>query len=178
MFGGLFDVETQRLRQRLGLLYEREGCRFKRTDQIVNNSTTLVNVTDLGFSLKPREVLSFKYVIFYNSNTGSDIKCTISAPTGAFLLYSPTGGTSIGPGETSVSNTAANVANTVIFVFGGLGANGYTAASNTANARVAEITGVVRNGGFSGNLNLQFAQQVATLSNTAILAHSYVQTTF
>jgi hypothetical protein len=138
----------------------------KDSTQIVNNSITLVNDTDLKLLLGNKERSYFKAVIYYRGSSTADIQFAFIAPSGASILYAPSGSLRIGAGDVSqIFNVTFN--NTSI---------GYGCATGN-NTRMAVIEGEVRTTGTAGDLTMQWAQISAEVSNTEVLGSSYLEIT-
>ena len=126
------------------------GTIHKTADQTVNNSTTLVNDTDLVVPLLANRKYYWFMRVRFQSNSTPDIKFTWTVPSGATggrrrELTAATevsyGTTSNWPGSTGVNRQGY--------------AGGYVEVSTTA-----------------GNLQFQWAQNTADASNTAVLKGS------
>lgn len=172
-FGGKFDVETQRQRFRISQIFDREGCFWKDSDQTLVNSTTLTNVSDLSYPVRPFEKINFKYIIWYCANVTANIRFAVTAPASANIYYAPTGSIQYSTTGTFVQVQTAN-ASACTINFAGLGAN-YVPASPKANSLLAEIVGSIEVGSTGGFLNLQFSQISSVASaNAAILKNSHL----
>jgi hypothetical protein len=128
----------------------------KTADQTVNNSTVLVNDSELFWTPPVSTTYQLRLVLYYNSGTVPDIKAGWSLPAGATLtwgaLYVNTAG-----GLTVIGNLGAGTLS-----IGGLGAE--------ANA---EFHGILTMGSTAGNVQLQWAQDTANASNTIVRANSH-----
>lgn len=135
----------------------------KGASQSVNNSTALVNVTDL---VVPLPVANTRYLIdawiYYSSGTTADIKFTFTGPAGMNCWFS-------GPGlATSAAASSGDVEMGIVFApatiaFGGTGAD--------VSCR---ITGTVETLAATGNLQLQFAQNALQVVNTTVAFPSWL----
>jgi hypothetical protein len=123
----------------------------KASDETVNNSADLQNDNDLLFPVGTNETWAFNIFLIHNSGTTPDIKFAMSVPSGA-SSFSSCHGVNVG-GTTYVAAMPATLA--------GTGSN-----------HPGEIHGVVRTGGTSGNVILQWAQNIANSSDTKIIANS------
>lgn len=139
---------------------------YKSADETVTNSAALQNDDQLLFAIPASEAWAFKFVIFYNGGTTTDFKIGITVPTGATrLIWSsigpPTGQTvlatinEMGPVTTSGGNVS----------FGGMG---------VGVPVMVTIDGTILNGTTAGNVQLQWAQDVAAATNTVVQAGSYL----
>lgn len=174
VFGGQYNVETQKQRSRLNQIYDREGCFWKNSDQTIINNTTLQNITELSsYPLKPFEKISFKYVIWYCANISSNIRFAVTTPASSNVYYAPTGSIQYSTTGTFVQVQSANLSACTIN-FAGLGAN-YVPTFPRANSLLAEIVGSVEVGSTGGFLNIQFSQVSSMASaNAAILKNSHL----
>lgn len=120
----------------------------KSSDQIVNNSTTLVNATELSAVVLANKRYSVVGWMLYNAPTAA-IKFGWTGPTGAILTWkvAPTAGTVV-----SISGTDSSGA----------------AAAN----RGVMIVGTLVVGSTGGTLQLQFAQNALAAEDTKLMAHS------
>ena len=127
----------------------------KSADQIVNNSTTLVNDTHLFFAVGANEVWWFSIFLRTKSGTTPDFKWAFTAPDGATI----TSGACCGVGGSPVNELSGLTG----FNFGGTGAN---AVKDWWN--IAIIAGT------AGNIQFQWAQNTADASDTKVLANSCI----
>jgi hypothetical protein len=125
----------------------------KQTDQVVSNSTTLVNDNSLKFPLQENNSYYFESLIEFTAGTTSDIKVAFTVPSGAILRWGPVNAIKIDPAGTIVAQGQQTVSgNSVSF--------GYE--SGGARQQIL-IKGYVECGtGESGMLQLQYAQDTAT----------------
>jgi hypothetical protein len=173
VFGGKYNVETQRQRDRLSQIFNREGCFWKDSDQTLINSTTLTNVSDLSYTVRPFEKINFKYVIWYCANVTANIRFAVTTPASCNVYYVPTGSIQYSTTGTFVQVQTAN-ATACTINFAGLGAN-YVPLQPRANSLLAEIVGSVEVGATGGFLNLQFSQISSVAgANAAILRNSHL----
>ena len=126
---------------------------YKTADQIVNNSTTLVNDTHLLIAIGASEVWWFDLYIYYNSAAvAADIKVTFTVPTGA-------------TGEGIVWSRSNNVQP--------FNAGTASAIANTSGlAELLRISGLCRNSTNAGNITFQWAQNAAQAVNTTVYKNS------
>ena len=127
----------------------------KSADQIVNNSTTLVNDTHLFFAVGANEVWWFSIFLRTKSGTTPDFKWAFTAPDGATI----TSGACCGVGGSPVNELSGLTG----FNFSGTGAN---AVKDWWN--IAIIAGT------AGNIQFQWAQNTANASDTKVLANSCI----
>jgi len=133
----------------------------KTSDETVNNSTTLQNDDELSFSIAANEVILLELVVFYNSSTGADINMVLTGPSGVsgtMLRHDLT------PSATANTDDRMQARDPFSsFNSGGVGSN---------VGMEAKI--VITNGGTAGTIQLQWAQDVAEVSDTKVLANSYM----
>lgn len=132
----------------------------KASDQTVNNSTTLVDDNDLTVSIAANETVVIVGHIIFESNSTADFKHQFTGPSGSDGSFGIGG-----PRE---------------LTGGGLGGTGFYAlnasipTSGHGGPASQSVFGVVRNGGTSGNITLQWAQNTADASDTKVLADSFL----
>jgi hypothetical protein len=130
-------------------------------NQDVIASTTLVNATNLGFSVAANEVWQATWYLIYNGTTGGDLKIGWTFPTGGTLdtavVWSGTGGTLARDGAHDTTSPSA------------------TLALMGTGAIVGPLAVFVTyaNGANAGTLQLQFAQFAAS-GTTTMVANSCV----
>lgn len=170
---GRFSVAAQRQKNRISQIFDREGCFWKNSDQVIINTTTLTDVTDLSYPVRPFEKINFKYVIWYCANVTANVRFAVTTPASCNVYYAPTGSIQYSTTGTFVQVQTAN-ASACTINFAGLGAN-YVPASPKANSLLAEIVGSIEVGSTGGFLNLQFSQISSVgAANAAILKNSHV----
>lgn len=130
----------------------------KTADETVNNSSTLQNDDHLLLALASSEVWKFEFWLMYTSGSTPDFKAAITVPASATLVWETLGATD----TSSVVYGAATIT-----------ASGTSRdfASSTGT-RFLKITGIVANSTNAGNLQLQWAQNTATVSDTIVLTNS------
>jgi hypothetical protein len=128
--------------------------------QSVNNTTTLVDVTQLGVYLLRNENVFFEAVIRHVGNSTADIKIAFTAPAGATIRWDNTQSIYLASGDTiTFSNSEITEGATRPF--------GATTGTRTINIRGWVVMGFT-----DGPLQMQFAQNTATAINTSVLAGS------
>lgn len=137
----------------------------KSADQIVNNSTTLVNDTHLSFSVLANDVWFFQAWLVIDSGTTPDIKFGWTLPASATMRWGYLGADPAAslPAWQGVGGTAPTLATTGTVVQAGSGAG---TAIGTAFAAIAAIAGT------AGTVQLQWAQNTLNASDTKVLANS------
>jgi len=124
----------------------------KSADETVNNSTTLQNDNDLKQALGTNETWAFLLFIRSISNATADINFTMTGPGSSTLAFMRIGvDTALAP-EVEVTGGG--------FMGGG-----------SANTHMM-IQGIIRTAGTSGDLQFQWAQAVANVSDTKVLQYS------
>jgi hypothetical protein len=141
---------------------------YASAEQIVNNSTVLVNSTFLTLPLPvANTAYGISVLLRYASTAVADFKFTFAIPAGSSLTFGgpfldpATGGGTSGLsyyGETFPPGTAA---------IGGAGAG---------TGLIAKVEASILLAGTTGNVTLQFAQNVAEVSNTRLLNASFMTT--
>lgn len=139
------------------LITEVRGVYARKTaDETVNNSTTLQNDDHLLVSVAANAVYDFKLILHYNSGTTPDLKVGWSVPSGTTMVW----GGYIADTTGAVTSVAA-LTQTSVQAIGGSGSNIYQFFS-----------GVVVTSTTAGTLQLQWAQNTLTASDSKILAGS------
>lgn len=135
---------------------------FKANNQTVNNSTVLVNDTELVLPLPAASSrYGFQFNLRYSTNTTADIALSFSGPAGATITF---GGAGPDTSAANVFNAASNYSDTIApasLFFGG-GATGNIS-----------VQGSVETAAATGSLTLRFAQAIANASNTTIASFSW-----
>jgi hypothetical protein len=135
----------------------------KTTNQIVNDSATLVNDSELKINLVSSETVYFEATIRYNSDPAADIKIAFVGPTGTTIRWDNFGSMYVGSGD-AVAVSNAEVTEGGIRVFGA-----------AAGVRTINISGYAQVGSTSGDLQMQFAQNLATVANTTVFFNSVLK---
>jgi len=128
------------------------GRKVKTVDQIVSNSVVVVDDDELFVPLLANKRYGFLVFIYCEVTSASDIREAFSAPAGAVGTW----------GETLLSNQlmiALSTENT---------------QGTSTGPRSQYLSGQVLNGGTPGNLNLQWAQNVAEVFDTTVRAGSFM----
>jgi hypothetical protein len=129
----------------------------KTADETVNNSATLQNDDELFVPLLASAVYVYDLHLIYNSGTTPDLKLGWSVPSGTTMLWEccacyDTTGTLVSTGNFTASTVAG---------FGGTGSDAH-----------AYLSGQIVTSTTAGNVQLQWAQNSATGSNTIMRAGS------
>lgn len=138
----------------------------KTSTQSVNNSTTLVNDTQLVTpSLLPNSVWLVEGVIFYDASTAGDFKLAWTAPSGATLTWSGMGG---GTGASSAPVNMGDQQRTLASAasYGGVGVGTIVDVI---------VRGVLTISSTAGPLQMQFAQNTADATNCTVDVGSFLR---
>jgi hypothetical protein len=136
---------------------------LRTTNQIVNNSTTLVDDNQLQLELANNETVYFEAIIRYNGDPAADIKIAFVGPTGTTIRWDNFGSMYIALNDAiAISNT--EVTEGGVRVFGA-----------AAGVRTISIRGYAQVGSTSGPLKMQFAQNVADASDTTVQFNSVLK---
>lgn len=138
----------------------------KTADQIVNDSTALVNDTALSLPVESLAVYQVEAYLLYNSTTTADLSIKWAVPTATAFAWTPNSPSAGTPSATGDVNRIGLLAASQITVGGG-----------GAPDMVALPTGTLTVGATSGNLTLQFAQATAEVSDTILRAGSWIKLT-
>jgi len=126
----------------------------KTADEIVSNSTTLQNDDALLFAVAANEVWEFTILSRYTATAVADFKFGLTIPAGAAF-------SALVAGYSATFTNIINTANPSAYMGGGTN-------------YLARIRGVVVNGATAGNLQFQWAQNTAEVSDTTVLANSCI----
>lgn len=131
---------------------------YKTVDETpVNNSTTLVDDSELHLYMPPNDRLAFKFLVEYSGNTTADIKMQVAGPSGCTIKFndSPTS-VKVGSASTAI---VSGEPGTAVMVYG-----------CEATHKTALIEGICTSASSGGWLKLRWAQAVATVGDTFIHA--------
>jgi hypothetical protein len=131
-------------------------------DQTVNNSATLT-ASGLALSVEANSKYRIEGFVAYNSSQTADMIIGWTYPTGATIRWTPD--------SLFISSTSA--AGQVYRTFATESDTGILGGPGAANGE-ALVTGMVTTGSTAGTLTLMFAQNVAEVSNTVLLAKSSI----
>jgi hypothetical protein len=130
-------------------------------NQIVNNSSTLVDVPQLKLNVDAYERVLFRVNLFYNTATGADFKYQVAVPGSPTLYRQLTEG--MAPDDTAF-DLAVATSSAAVSILGAANTNGFL-----------RVTGVLVNGANAGTLQFKFAQDAATASDTTVYAGSFLE---
>jgi hypothetical protein len=134
---------------------------IKPTSQNVISSTTFVNDSDLVLPVAASASYIFDCWLDFTSVSGADLKVTWAVPSGSSLLYQALHNEG---GATGLNNSQLIYADT----------NTLFCAGNGATQVAAGLHGSLVTAGTPGNLQLRWAQNTSTASNTTIRLQSYL----
>jgi hypothetical protein len=135
----------------------------KTSNQVVNNSTTLVDDTQLQIQVSANTTVYFEANVRYSGDATADIKIAFVGPTGATIRWDNTNSTYINTADT-VTISSSEVTESTTRSFG-----------SAAGARNLNIRGYITTSSTAGALQMQFAQNSAVAANTSVLAQSVLK---
>lgn len=130
-------------------------------NQVVTNSTTLVDIPQLTLNVDAYERVLFRFNVFFNTAAAADFKYQVAIPGSPTLYRQLTEG--VAPDDTA-ADLAIATSSAAVSLVGAANANGYV-----------RIFGVLQNGANAGQLKLQFAQNSADASDTTVYAGSFME---
>ena len=132
----------------------------KTTDQTISNVATLQNDTELKWYLAANSNIYFQCVIEHSAGTTApDLSVAFTIPSGT-LRWGPSNGIKIDAAEAIVVQAQTIVSGTAV-TFGAINSR-----------RQIVIEGAVENGATAGYLQLQWAQAVATVTNSTVFGNA------
>lgn len=133
----------------------------KTSDETVNNSTTLQDDNHLLTALAANEIIVFQCFIIQISDATADFKLAFTVPSGAVIQW-------------SLANAAVTTTNTFAApeVITSSGTSQAIQGRTSDNGQL--VSGMVRNSSTSGNLQLQWAQNTATVVDTIVSIDSHL----
>ncbi len=115
----------------------------------------------MSFKIEKYAGAYFEATIRYVSSSVADLKLAVTGPAGSTLVWSLVGG---------LWNTGG------VFVTDGESASGSAKSiQGVGGTRVVHLTGYIDNGSTEGNVDIQFAQDTAEVSNTIIQKNSFLK---
>lgn len=129
---------------------------LKALDQTVNNTATLANDNALSVAVVASAIYKFETHIRYSTNTTANLKLVFTFPAGLTMKYDL-----IGKGNGT----------TVLDIFP---SDQTTLQGVSGNGTVCRMAGTITVAGTAGTLQLQWAQNVANVSNTVVQAGSHL----
>lgn len=140
--------------------------RFRTADAAaINNSAVLVSDAVLVAALPTAGRFQFELVLFYDSSTTADLKVAFTIPAAAVIRWGGVGPSTTVSGGVGTAQFSVAIGSGTTITYGGSGVG-------TANTVALIAKGNVLMGGTAGNLQLQYAQQVADPTDTVVRAHS------
>jgi hypothetical protein len=121
-------------------------------DQAVNNSTAFANATELAVALDANADYGFMVMLIYDASTVADIKTTIATLTNATGIW----------------------ASSTFYTTFALGAAYNIDGGGVGTKRIDTLKGTMKVGATAGNLQVQFAQQTAEVSDTTLSIGSHL----
>ena len=121
----------------------------KAADETINNLTSAQDDDDLKLIVAASEVWAFDFTLRVNSSAGADIYVSFGVPSGATAYWR---------GEGGASETELTTGNSAI----------QTSGAN----QIIRISGVIIVGATAGTLTLRWAQNLAEVSDTKVMAGS------
>ena len=138
----------------------------KTANQVVNNSTTLVNDLHLVAALPAINTYYHVAIIArYTSSTTADIKFSLTLPAGATGFIGGPGLTTAAAGQTADADFEA-VTIPAVRPYGGAGGATFT---------LVTLNATILTGANAGNCQLQWAQNALDATNTTIFAQSLMK---
>jgi hypothetical protein len=131
------------------------------SDQIVNASTTLVDIPQLDLNVDANERVLLRYTIFYKTVAAADIKYQIDIPASPTQFRQFTEG--FAPDDTAFDLALASAEGEVSIL----------GASNTEG--FLRVTALLENGANAGTVSFQFAQAASNASDTTVYAGSFLE---
>jgi len=124
---------------------------LKTADETVNNSSTLQDDNELFLAIGANEIWLFWLFFWGNSGTTPDFKIGWAIPSGASGVFD------------SIVTAVASTSLTATLIISGFAAS-----------YLYRFYGEIKNGATAGNLQFQWAQNTATVSDTKVLANSCI----
>lgn len=137
----------------------------KSADETISNSATAQNDDHLFGAVEAGAIYEVDLFLLYNSTTTADLKVGFTAPTGSTLVWHALGNQ---VGGSSSSSASIRIDAGALFDTRALGGTG---AANL----VAHLTGLLIVGATAGTFRFQWAQQTAEVSDTKVLANSFLK---
>lgn len=150
-------------------ILNRDGIVTKPSDQIVNNSNTLVNDSALLFPIEANEVWFVDaWLLILGSSANADWLMAFTGPAGCTATVGFDGlGNDVNGGY--VQRSTANSSN------GGLALGGSVSFAGGTVATWAHLIGRFVNSSTAGNVTFQWAQNTATAENNTVKAGSFLR---
>ena len=134
----------------------------KTADETVNNSVALQDDDHLSFAIGANETWVGQVVIFYLGNATADLKTALTIPAGASIM---------------VTSISARTSDEVV-VAGGkatpVSGSDFAIGASATLHFAALLHFSIANAGTAGTVQLQWAQNVATVADTTVKAGSHI----
>ena len=134
---------------------------IKSADQTINNSTVLVDDTDLQFPVIANTKYFFSMIIFYTTAPLADFKYRITGPTGASFVAIRREANSPGASSSTAQGVDGAFHTSDILVLG---------AGSLTEPGAIMIDGVAHIGATAGDIKFTWAQNTAIPLNTTVKA--------
>lgn len=135
----------------------RTVAKRKSGNQVVNNSTTLVDATGLSFPIGANETWVASFTLPMTFAAAGQAKVAVTAPSGA-----------TGSVDAELVSSGLVPIRGITATFGtGIGLDSTTGVAGVVIVRVTVV-----NGATAGNVQLQFAQNAASLTDTTLLTNA------
>lgn len=148
---------------------------YVQSDITVISSTTYVDATGLVIALEANAIYALDGWIYYQSAVAADIKFNFTFPASAVVIAGfygpPTTGTPFAAATERINYTDMGT----FASSGGDYAHGADAAFPTTVWASVRPMGQVTTGATAGNLQVRFAQNASTASNTVVKAKSWLR---
>jgi len=125
----------------------------KTADQTVNNSTTLVNATDMVLPVNVNDIYKFEILVRMEATAVADMKVGWTVPAGATMSWRE--------GPTSAPTPELTDSSTDLMSGSGAGVDA-----------IGSYHGVIIIGATAGSVQMQFAQNTAEVSDTKLLTNT------
>jgi len=132
----------------------------KTADQIVNNSATTVNDTDLKFPIESDGIWAFELWLQINSGSTPDFKIAFAVPASALAEFQVSGDM----GKAGTGDTPVAILNDLAAV---------AVSGRATEDFVVMVRGKVVAGGTAGNVQFKWAQNTANASDSIVRANSH-----
>ena len=131
----------------------------KSASQIVNNTTTMVDVADLEMRVRANETIVFECTLAYMADIAADLRARMIGPTGSVVTFNVPSSGKVGTGDTYTVQSNVDQTSQIVVGAGGI-----------AVERMLTLTGTCVNGSTEGRLRAQFAQSAAGINDATIVA--------
>ncbi|MGH6691132.1 MAG: hypothetical protein ACREF4_10715 [Gammaproteobacteria bacterium] len=140
---------------------------FKAANQIVNNSTTLVNDTALVVPVVANGVYSWQALVKWASGTTPDFKMDLALPASA--NHDSIGHSYFRDGAAAAGADSRMFSGAEVLAIPGAG------TSWSTQGRLTLCTGYITVAGTAGNAQIRWAQNAANASDTTVFANSWMR---